>query len=510
VSILGVAAFAGGPERVCPRVLQPLQLTDVSLRYAEEIVELRDFLVKAGCEVRTEQALGQIADRLTRDRAFHRDLTSYIWVVIDRRDRTSYSDLLGVLAVAAAGSSFAATADEDVAHRLLRFLMEARHSLDGLSDHENQPPARGIAAAVATPSIEPLQPPRRNVEPLHSEERELFSPVEQESSDSEPRALPWMIAAAACVLVVVFFGLWLKHRPAEYAGNHPPVVTPQANVASAPVPNDVVTPSASRPVEREAAPVAHSTPRRNSRAMRSRTASRSSRRTPEAAPYIPSPAAYAPPTATASATHVPAPAEAQPAPITRPAPPPPAIRAGTATPAPASAPTVARGGASAPPSVTQQSPQQGGSSVARTSKAPIQLRRRTPGSAPSDDVSDVAAAEIPSGISGASGPSSKGSAGTARGTVHATSLGVMASNLVYSPMPAYPAAASASHVTGEVKVSANVDRDGKVASVRVISGPPMLRDAALDAVQRWRYRPYLSGDGPVPMSAIEVLDFQLP
>jgi TonB family protein len=86
----------------------------------------------------------------------------------------------------------------------------------------------------------------------------------------------------------------------------------------------------------------------------------------------------------------------------------------------------------------------------------------------------------------------------------------MASNLVYSPMPAYPAAASASHVTGEVKVSANVDRDGKVASVRVISGPPMLRDAALDAVQRWRYRPYLSGDGPVPMSAIEVLDFQLP
>jgi TonB family protein len=77
-------------------------------------------------------------------------------------------------------------------------------------------------------------------------------------------------------------------------------------------------------------------------------------------------------------------------------------------------------------------------------------------------------------------------------------------------MPAYPPAAFASHVQGEVKVSADVDRDGHVASVRVISGPPLLRDAALDAVQRWRYRPYLSSGGPIRMAAIEILDFQIP
>ena len=134
-------------------MLQPLQLTDVSVRYAEEIVELRDFLIKAGFAVRTEQALGQIADRLLRDRAFHRDLTSHVWVVIDRCDRISYSDLLGVLAIAAAGSSFAATADEDEAHCLLRFLMEARHSLDRLPDNRDRAPARGTAGAMANPSI---------------------------------------------------------------------------------------------------------------------------------------------------------------------------------------------------------------------------------------------------------------------------------------------------------------------------------------------------------------------
>jgi TonB family protein len=86
----------------------------------------------------------------------------------------------------------------------------------------------------------------------------------------------------------------------------------------------------------------------------------------------------------------------------------------------------------------------------------------------------------------------------------------MAANLVYCPMPAYPAAASASHVQGEVKLSADVDREGKVASVRVISGPALLRDAALDAVQHWRYRPYVTSNGPRPIAAIEVLDFQLP
>jgi TonB family protein len=81
---------------------------------------------------------------------------------------------------------------------------------------------------------------------------------------------------------------------------------------------------------------------------------------------------------------------------------------------------------------------------------------------------------------------------------------------MYSPVPVYPAAASAAHVQGEVKLSADVDRNGNVASVRVISGPPMLRDAAMDAVQRWRFRPYQSSGRPIPVAAVAVIDFQLP
>jgi TonB family protein len=514
-------------------MLQPLQLTDVSIRYAEEIVELRDFLIKAGCAVRTGQALGQIAARLRQDRAFHRDLTSHVWVIIDRCDRISYSDLLGVLAIAAAGSSFAATADEDDAHCLLRFLMEARHSLDALSDNDtlsdnkDRAPAREITDAMAKPSIGPFQPARGNgqevsVEPLHLVERDLLSPEESQNSDSGRRGFPWVIAAG-CILVALLIGLWLKPRPAEYAGNKPASVTPGAagNMASTPVTKESVTPSALRPDERVARAAVHAPiPRRNSRAITLSPATRSSRRTPAASPYIPSPPANVPPPVTATATHGPVPAEALPAPAptarppnSLPTPPPATRAAGTASPAQIGPPAATYSGPSGAPSIPQDSVQQGGDNISRTSKAPILLRRTPPASSSafSEDGTNLASEDSPPAVSAAAGTNPNENAqATHGGTVRVTSLGAMASNLLYSPVPAYPAAASASHVQGEVKLSADVDRDGKVASVRVISGPPLLRDAALDAVQRWRYRPYRSSGGPIPMAAIEIMDFQLP
>jgi TonB family protein len=506
-------------------VLQPLQLTDVSNRYAEEIVELRDFFIKAGCAVQTGEALGQLVARLLRDRTFHRDLTSHVWVVIDRCDRISYSDLLGLLAIAAAGSGFAATADEDDAHCLLRFLMEARHSLDTLSDNKNR--ERGTADVMANPSIGPFQPARGNgqevsVQPLQLVERDLLSAEESQNSPSGRRRLPWVVATG-CVLAALLIGLWLKTRPTGYAGNKPASVTPAAtgNLASTPATKESVTPSALPPDEGVATAVVPSPiTRRNSRVMPFSQAARSSRQPPVAAPYIPSRGTNVPPPVTGTATHSPVPAEAlaDPTPTTRPSDsltnPPPAIRAaGTASPAQVGPPAATYIGPSGALSIPQDAAQQGGDSIYRTSKAPILLRRHPPASSPvfSEDGSNLASEESPPPVSSALGISPNGSAGATRGgTVRVTSLGSMASNLLYGPVPTYPEAAFASHVQGEVKLSADVDRDGKVASVRVISGPPLLRDAALDAVQRWRYRPYQSSVGPIPMAAIAIMDFQLP
>ena len=85
----------------------------------------------------------------------------------------------------------------------------------------------------------------------------------------------------------------------------------------------------------------------------------------------------------------------------------------------------------------------------------------------------------------------------------------MAANVMYSPAPAYPSAASAAHVQGEVKLEAEVGRDGSVVSTRVISGPPLLCDAAANALQQWRYRPYMYAGKPIATNATVVMDFQL-
>lgn len=495
-------------------MLQPSQLTHVSIRYADEIVELRDFLVKAGCAVRTDRALGEIATRLPRDRAFHRDLTSYVWVVIDRCDGISYSDLLGVLAVAAAGSNFAAGADEDDAHSLLHFLMDARHSLDALSGTKDA--ARGASGAVVPRQVEAARGDGQEVlvEPSLVAGRKLVSP--EEVQEGGRKGHRWAIAAG-CLLLALMIGLGLKYRPVESSGSTPAPVSSAStkNLATTPLMKERIAPPTLPDAGVIRAAVPSPLPRTN---LRVAPVSRAPRRMPAPPAYVPSPAAVVPPT-TASATRSPAPAEAVPAPAA-PARAPetstaslPATHAtGPGGPAPARLPGTPNSRparvASIPPDFAHPEVPAQQSGDAASYNVPV-LHRRNPPSP--ENETNVASVEPLPAVRAAPGSNGNGSAGTAHGgTVHVTSLGIMAGNVLYSPVPAYPEAAYASHVQGEVRLSADVDRDGNVGSVRVISGPPLLRDAALDAVQRWRYRPFLAAGKPRPMSAIAVMDFELP
>jgi protein TonB len=45
-------------------------------------------------------------------------------------------------------------------------------------------------------------------------------------------------------------------------------------------------------------------------------------------------------------------------------------------------------------------------------------------------------------------------------------------------------------------LEAVISKDGQIKNLRVISGPPMLQQAALDAVKTWTYRPYLLNGEP--------------
>jgi protein TonB len=60
---------------------------------------------------------------------------------------------------------------------------------------------------------------------------------------------------------------------------------------------------------------------------------------------------------------------------------------------------------------------------------------------------------------------------------------------INQPTPVYPPLARQSRVAGIVRVEANIGKDGRVKRANAISGPPLLRKAAADAVSKWIYQP---------------------
>jgi len=73
----------------------------------------------------------------------------------------------------------------------------------------------------------------------------------------------------------------------------------------------------------------------------------------------------------------------------------------------------------------------------------------------------------------------------------------------------YPAIAKAAQVQGTVVVLATIDTTGAVASIKVLSGPPMLQQAAVECVKQWDYRPFEKDGVRVPASGRVSLIFSL-
>jgi len=89
------------------------------------------------------------------------------------------------------------------------------------------------------------------------------------------------------------------------------------------------------------------------------------------------------------------------------------------------------------------------------------------------------------------------------------STGVSTGLLLTPIQPVYPAIARAARVQGEVVMEAVISQAGRIESLHTISGPPMLRPAALTAVEAARYRPYLLNGEPVEVKTIITVIFQL-
>jgi protein TonB len=54
-----------------------------------------------------------------------------------------------------------------------------------------------------------------------------------------------------------------------------------------------------------------------------------------------------------------------------------------------------------------------------------------------------------------------------------------------------------------------IGQDGHVEGLEVVSGPPMLRQAALDAVKQWVFKPYLLNGAAIEVSTVVRVTFEL-
>jgi protein TonB len=80
---------------------------------------------------------------------------------------------------------------------------------------------------------------------------------------------------------------------------------------------------------------------------------------------------------------------------------------------------------------------------------------------------------------------------------------------ISTPPPVYPQLAKMGRIEGEVVLDTVIDVDGSVVQLRVISGPPLLVPAALEAVSKWKYEPTYLNEQPVPVSMTVIVRFNL-
>jgi len=75
--------------------------------------------------------------------------------------------------------------------------------------------------------------------------------------------------------------------------------------------------------------------------------------------------------------------------------------------------------------------------------------------------------------------------------------------------PIYPEIAVKARLEGKVIIEATVDERGRVVGATLLSGAPLLNDAALEAVKQWVYTPTLLNGVPTPIIMTVTVHFRL-
>jgi protein TonB len=90
------------------------------------------------------------------------------------------------------------------------------------------------------------------------------------------------------------------------------------------------------------------------------------------------------------------------------------------------------------------------------------------------------------------------------------SQGVVDGVLQRKVLPVYPTSALPYRLSGSVIMSATVDTTGRVQNLKVVSGHPLLAQAALSAVREWKYTPSTLNGKPIAVQKEITVSFKAP
>jgi periplasmic protein TonB len=75
--------------------------------------------------------------------------------------------------------------------------------------------------------------------------------------------------------------------------------------------------------------------------------------------------------------------------------------------------------------------------------------------------------------------------------------------------PSYPAIAKSMRMTGTVKIDFTVDEKGDVTTIQSSTGPDMLKRAAVDALKKWKFKPFERDGQPTKATGFVSFNFAL-
>jgi protein TonB len=86
---------------------------------------------------------------------------------------------------------------------------------------------------------------------------------------------------------------------------------------------------------------------------------------------------------------------------------------------------------------------------------------------------------------------------------------VKTARLLSTVPPVYPSLARSQRIFGDVRVDALIDASGRVSAMKVVSGPALLQQAAMDSLRQWKYQPAMLNGNAVPMHLTVTVQFHL-